>query len=183
MAAAGIGGWVRAAAAAGCLVGLAACQSADQSADVAAAQQRISQAELEAFCPPARTREGFSFHTTYAKGGEGDPAKVAYQASIVDVTRDCQRADGMMTITVAAAGRVVPGPAGAPSSVNLPIRVTAIRGSETIHSQLIRQAVPVDPAAGAAQFLVRDSSVVIPIPERRDVVIYVTFDGAKPEAG
>ncbi|MGO4836962.1 hypothetical protein AB4144_32425, partial [Rhizobiaceae sp. 2RAB30] len=60
---------------------------------------------------------------SYAKGGQDDPTKLAYQAAMTDVTRSCTRANGMMTINVAAAGKIITGPAGAPGAVTMPIRI------------------------------------------------------------
>lgn len=165
-------------------IGLAACQSGgagEGTSDAATTGQprpQITQNELEAFCPPVTIRHGTASYNAFAKGGQGDPTKVTYQASISDATRACTRAGGMMTITVAIAGRVVPGPAGAPSSVTMPIRIAVTRGDEVLYSQMIKDPVALDASNAATQFLVKDSNVVIPIPERPTVRVQVGFDEA-----
>lgn len=171
---------------AGCVFGLSACQSSKGDTgetmspqDAAQPKTQISQTDLEAFCPPVTIRQGTASYSSYAKGGNGDPAKLSYQASVSQATRSCVRADGTMTITVAAAGRVVPGPAGAPASVTLPIRVAVTRGDEVLYSQMIKDSVSLGSANAATQFLVKDSNVTIPVPDRQNVQVLVGFDDAK----
>jgi hypothetical protein len=86
----------------------------------------------------------------------------------------------MMTINVAAAGRVVPGPAGAPGAVKLPIRVAVVRGEEVLYSQLHDYQVAVD-SSGAAQFVFNDPNVTIPIPPDQAVRVFAGFDEGPPK--
>ena len=137
---------------------------------------RITQSELEAFCPPVQLRQDSAVLSRYAPGGEGNPAMLSYQAWIGETTRSCRRANGMMMIDVASAARVIPGPAGAPSQVNMAVRVTVRRGDETLYSQVLNIPVAVDPSRGATQFLIRDPNIVIPVPSRRDVLVQVGFE-------
>lgn len=169
----------------GFAAGLAACQSGGSAGEAATAEEaaspqrpQITQNELEAFCPPVNIRQGTASYNAYARGGQGDPAKITYQASISNATRACTRADGMITITVAIAGRIVPGPAGAPASVTMPIRIAVTRGDEVLYSQMIKDAVTLGSSNAATQFLVKDPNAVIPIPERRNVRVQVGFDDA-----
>jgi hypothetical protein len=164
------------------LAALAGCQTNDgptgesmSTKDLAGQQPKINQSELEAFCPPVRVRQGTAVLNRYARGGDGDPSRLAFQASIGETTRACTRADGNMTINVAAAGRLIPGPAGAPGSVTLPIRIAVTRGDEVLYSQLQRIDVAVS-GQGAAQFLFKDPNVVIPIPPERNVMVQLGFD-------
>lgn len=168
------------------LLALAGCQSNDSqtgqsmsTTDLASNRPKINQGELEAFCPPVRVRQGTAAINRYARGGEGDPTKLSYQASIGETTRACSRADGNLTINVAAAGRVVAGQAGAPTSVTLPVRIAVTRGDEVLYSQLQRLEVAINPQQ-ATQFVFRDPNVVIPIPPERNVLVQLGFDdGAK----
>jgi hypothetical protein len=75
---------------------------------------RITDVELRAYCPKVDLREGTAFYRTYEKGGKEteDETKVIYQAALSETSRDCKFANGVLTMTVAAAGRVVPGPKG-----------------------------------------------------------------------
>ena len=63
----------------------AGCQSGDsaRTLDVAGdqkpAEQKVTEAELRGFCPRVTLRDGTSFFSTYAGGGQDDPTKVVYQ--------------------------------------------------------------------------------------------------------
>ena len=83
------------------------------------------------------------------RAAQDDPTKIIYQASISDVTRSCTRADGMLTMNVAVAGRVVPGPVGTPGNVTMPIRIVVVRGEEVLYSQLHKHQVAIGRRRGA----------------------------------
>src|SRR5690349_10864301 len=118
----------------GFILAAAGCQSGDSAnaLDVASvskpAQEKVTEAELRAFCPGVSLRDGTAYFNTYQKGGDGDATKVIYQASISDVTRTCRTTDGTMTMNVAVAGRIVPGPAFAAGTITMPIRIVATHG-------------------------------------------------------
>ena len=162
----------------GFMLSVAGCQSGDGAAALAdgtEAQPQVRESELRAYCPAVTLREGTAAYATYERGAEpGDRSKIIYQASIADVTRRCERADSIMTITVAAAGRVVPGPVGSAGTITMPIRVVAMQGSEVLYTKLHKHQVTV--AAEATQFLFTDPNVVIPIPEDGTVQLYAGFD-------
>ncbi len=141
-------------------------------------QEKILESELRAYCPGVILRDGTAFYKSYAKGGQDDPTKLAYQAAIADVTRSCTRANGMMTINVAAAGKIVTGPAGAPGSVTMPIRIVVVRGDEVLYSKLHQHKVDVGPSA--TQFVFNDPNVVIPEPEPGSVRVFAGFDEGPP---
>lgn len=162
----------------GFMLSAAGCQSGDRAAAPAegtVAEPQVRESELRAYCPAVTLREGTAAYATYERGAApGDRSKIIYQASIADVTRSCARADGMMTITVAAAGRVVPGPVGGAGTITMPIRVVAMQGSEVLYTKLHQHQVTV--GAAATQFLFTDPNVVIPIPDNGTVQMYAGFD-------
>ena len=144
---------------------------------------KILQSELRAYCPGVTVRQGTAAYTSYAKGGDGDSSKVVYQASISDATRSCTRADGTMTIKVAAAGRIVPGPLAKAGTVTVPIRVAVTLGDEVLYSQLHKYQVEVSDTKTATQFVFSDPNVNIPIPPDRQGRVYVGYDeGPKKNA-
>ena len=126
-------------------------------------------------------REGTASFTNYAKGGDGDPTKLVYQASISDVTRSCTRANGTMTIKVAVAGRVVPGPLATAGPVTMPIRVAVTQGDEVLYSQLHKYQVNVD-ANSATQFVFTDPNVNIPIPPDGQGRVFAGYDDGPKKA-
>lgn len=171
---------------AGFLFLAAGCQSndaattLDSGAAPAAPEGKILQSELLAYCPQVTLRQGTAYFSTYERGGQDDPAKVIFQASIGEVTRSCTRSGGMVTINVAAAGRIVPGPLGKAGSVTMPIRVVVVRGSEVLYTKLHRYQVQVASANAATQFMFNDPAVVIPEPPEQNVEIFAGFDEGPP---
>jgi hypothetical protein len=167
---------------------LAACQSNGSGGGVRTAgddalppppSEKVKQSDLLGYCPRVTLQEGTASFHSYAKGGEGDPAKLRYQASIADVTRSCKRENGMLNITVAIAGRIVPGPAGAPGTISMPIRIAMLEGDRVIYSQLHKHEV----AAGAqvTQFIFTDPGLSIPEPSQRNIRILAGYDEGPPK--
>lgn len=172
---------------AGFTLAAAGCQSGDsgQVLDVSGdapkpPQEKILESELRAYCPPVTLREGTAFYRTYAKGAKDDPSKLAYQASLSDVTRSCTRNNDMMTINVAAAGRVVTGPAGATGTITMPIRIAVVRGDEVLYTQLHKYQLNVTDTTAATQFVFNDPNVAIPIPTERNVQVFAGYDEGPP---
>ncbi len=175
---------------------LSACNTGDTggalnlggNTEAKAQEQRILQSELTGFCPQVTLREGTAYFTSYAKGaekedGSKDPALAIYQASISDVTRSCSRANGMLTINVAVAGRVVPGPKASGASVTLPIRVAMVTdGTNVLYSQLQQFQVTVNPSDAATQFVFNDPNGAVPLESAKAIQIFVGFDEGAPKA-
>lgn len=171
----------------GFMLAVAGCQSSDGGGflgggakkdpqQIAAEEGKILASELLAYCPNVTLRDGTAFFNNYAKGGQGDSAKLLYQAAITDVTRSCTRADGMMTIKVGVAGKVVTGPAGGPGTVSMPIRIAVVRGDEVLYSQIHKNTVQVTDTSTATQWVFTDPNVVIPVPTARDIQIFAGYD-------
>lgn len=170
----------------GMLLALAGCQS--NSGDVlnvqdkqAASGEKVLASELNAYCPTLTLREGTAYFNTYARGGQDDASKIVYQASIGEVTRDCKRANGQLTMNVAAAGRIVPGPQGTAGTITMPIRVVVTRGSNVLYSQLHQHKVQVSDTTSATQFVFNDANVTVPEPSARDYQVFVGYDEGPPK--
>ena len=168
------------------LAALAGCQSGDRlgALDLGGGARsqdqqtdQINVQELLAYCPQITLRLEDAIRDTYARGGEGDPAKLIQRASITEATRSCSFNGGTMSIDIAVAGRIVPGPVGSAGTVRLPLRVTVTRDLEEIYSQQHIQEVAVTDTAGATQFLFTDSSFSMPNPTARNIRVFVGIDG------
>jgi hypothetical protein len=145
------------------------------------AREQVSESVLRAYCPHLQLRSGTAFYTAYKNRAEQTAKNVIYQASIDEVTRSCvYNADGSATMTVAAAGKVVTGPAGSAGTINLPIRVAVLRSGEVVASTLHKYAVAVTDTSGATQFIYNDPTVVIPGPVDRSLQVFVGFDRGPP---
>lgn len=121
------------------------------------------------YCPQITLREG----TAILRKGEGDGLQ--YVASIVSTSRECRVLNGELRMKVGISGRVVPGPAAKPGELGLPIRVVVLRGADVLYSEMGSQAVALQPG-NSPTFVYVDSTVVVPEPSRKDLVIYAGFD-------
>lgn len=149
--------------------------------DTGAEPGRITDVELRAYCPKVDLREGTAFYRTYEKGGREteDANLVIYQAALSETSRDCKYENGTLTMTVAAAGRVVPGPKGKAGTITMPIRVAVTRGDEVLYSKLSTQEVQIA-ETGATQFVFKDTQVSFPQPTARNIQVYIGYDEGPP---
>lgn len=156
---------------------LAACQTAStQDTLGSAVEEKVTEADLRAYCPRVQLNEGTAFLQTYTDGNDGNAEELIYQASISDVTRTCRYRNGQLFITVAAAGRVVNGPQGTGGNITMPIRVAVKEGDQLPYSRLGKFDVTVTPGAGASQFIYKDDQIVLPEPAIRNIQILVGYD-------
>lgn len=170
---------------AGFMLAAAGCQSGDAGGvlglgggakEPKSQEGKVLASELLAFCPRVIVKEQEGALNRYAKGGEDDPAKLAWQAAISESTRSCNRQTGMLAMNVAVAGRIVTGPVGASGAVTLPIKISVVRGDgEVLYSQVHNHQVALS-GGQAQQFLFNDPNVVVPIPENNSIQVFAGFD-------
>ncbi|EEZ32494.1 lipoprotein [Brucella sp. NF 2653] len=139
-------------------------------------EKRISETELRAYCPSVSLRDGTAFFNTYEKGGDKDPERVIYQAALTDTTRSCQYSNGTLTMDIAGAGKVVPGPKYKTGTIVMPIRVAIRQGDQVVYSKLHKQRVSITNPDTATQFVFNDKGVTIPMPDKQNVQIFIGFD-------
>jgi hypothetical protein len=111
-----------------------------------------------------------------------DPTKIIYQASISDVSRDCSRANGQLTMKVGVAGKIVPGPMFTPGTITMPIRIAVMHGTDVLYSQIHPYQIQVSDPSTATQFVFTDSNVVVPEPSAKDYQVYAGYDETAPAA-
>lgn len=171
---------------------------------------KVLSSQLQAYCPKVTLRDGTAFFNTYGKGSQKpkkktdaadadaqaaqpapdgtivdpnkDPTKIIYQASITDVTRDCSRANGQLSMKIAVAGKVVPGPMFTPGTITMPIRVAVMHGTEVLYSQIHPYQIQVSDPSTATQFVFTDSNVVVPEPTAQDYQAFAGYDEVTPKA-
>jgi hypothetical protein len=167
----------------GFMLAAAGCQSSDKgilgvggNQAATAQQEKVKASDLLAYCPKISLREGTAYFSTYARGGQDDASKLIYQASIADVTRDCTRDSGTLTMNVAVAGKVVPGPLGTTGSITMPIRVVVLRGAEVLYSKLHQYKLQVADTSAATQFVFKDAEVSVPLPSASNYQVFAGFD-------
>ena len=142
-------------------------------------------------CPQVTVRAGAS---TYGVGATGKPAvgnDVRFQASITKMARECIRNGGEITARIGIQGRVIAGPAGAPPSVEVPLRVAVVQGGvgeKVIASKAYRTTVVMsDGSSVPFTFVAEDLSYPVPSAAVADsYIFYVGFDpqalGPEPKA-
>jgi hypothetical protein len=143
-----------------------------------------TEAQVEENCPPVTIRAGAS---TYAVGASGKPAtgnEVRFQATITKTARDCTKANGEITARIGIQGRVIAGPAGAPGSVEIPLRVAVVQGGvseKVIATKPYRTTVAMSEEGNVPFSLVADD-VVYPIPPGAVADSYIFYIGFDPQA-
>lgn len=170
---------------------LAACSTADTKSALGLGATQTAAAPQPAVvqgnCPRIVLRDGTAYHDAYVGGtkpaadGSMDQAKLMYQASIANTTRQCRLEGGQMVITVQVAGRIVLGQAGAKGNAKLPIRVAVTDGDKVLYSELVpfEAALPVNEPS--SQFLFSKDNVTIPA-GADTAMIYVGFDNGNDKA-
>ena len=142
-------------------------------------------------CPPLIIRSGAS---TLSVGVPGKPATggdMRYQANITRTARDCEQQGDQVTGRVGIEGRIIVGPAGAPPTVEIPLRVAVVKetaqGTKAIFTKLYRTSaeMPADGGNGSYSLVIEDISYPVPSSaDNESYIYYIGFDpnGLKPEA-
>src|SRR6195952_5973020 len=82
-------------------------------------------------CPPVSIRAGASTYAVAAPGKQPVGNDLRFQVTITKTARDCTLNGGEITARIGVQGRVIAGPAGAPSTVEIPLRVAGGQGGGT----------------------------------------------------
>jgi hypothetical protein len=82
----------------------------------------------EVNCPQVTIRFGASTYAVAAPGKQAVGNDVRYQASIGKLARECIKAGDEITAHIGIQGRVIAGPAGAPATVEVPLRIAVVQG-------------------------------------------------------
>lgn len=61
-------------------------------------------------CPDMQIRTGGQVHVVYDRSGTTDPSRVRYQATILQISRECYRTGDVIEVVVHVSGRIVGGP-------------------------------------------------------------------------
>lgn len=141
-------------------------------------------------CPSVQIRFGAS---TLSVGVPGKPASgsdLRYQGTITRTARDCNLSNGQITARIGIQGRVIVGPAGAPSTVDVPIRVAVVQDGapeKIIFTKAFKTSVELPAGELNSEFSLVAEGLVYPVPTAAandQYIFYVGFDpaGVKPEA-
>jgi len=148
------------------------------------ADPSLSENQVEDNCPPVSIRAGAS---TYAVGLPGKNAAgndLRYQATITKTARECRKAGDDITARVGIQGRVIVGPAGAPATVEIPLRVAVVIGGvneKVIATKAYHTTVEMS-EDGSTPFSLVAEDLVYPMPTAATVDSYIFYIGFDPQA-
>jgi len=130
-------------------------------------------------CPPIKVRPGAEAVYYYGKGQVGNPKDLQYQAVIDKQSRNCVVSPNQITIKMGVIGRLMLGPAGNQTSVDLPLRFAVESNGTPLFTEKYDVPVTLSPPAQAGDFVKVVDNLVIPYLGGEDIVIWVGFDSAK----
>src|SRR4051812_7644334 len=135
-------------------------------------------------CPPVAVRAGASTFAVAPPGKQPLGNDLRYQATITKTARQCTIDAGQITARIGIQGRVIAGPAGAPSSVQIPLRVAVVQGGvgeKTIATKAYQTTVSMSEDSSVPFTLVADD-LVYPAPTDGTGDSYVFYIGFDPQA-
>jgi hypothetical protein len=135
-------------------------------------------------CPPVSIRAGASTYLVAAPGKEAIGNDVRFQATITKTARDCTRNGGEIIARIGIQGRVIAGPAGAPETVQVPLRVAVVQGGvneKTIATKAYRTTVTMA-EDGSVPFTLVADDLVYPVPAGAVADSYIFYIGFDPQA-
>ena len=139
-------------------------------------------ASLDDDCPSVDIRAGASTLSVATKTQQATAGDLRYQLTFTQTARQCALAGRTVRIKVGVEGRVIVGPAGAPSQVDVPVRYAVVREGiepKTIVTKFRRFPLAIPPGATNVPFtdIVEDLSFPMPsLVELQAYVVYVGFD-------
>jgi len=107
-----------------------------------------------------------------------------YQATITRTARDCKQNGDQITARIGILGRVIAGPAGNPTTVEIPLRVAVVQGGvqeKTIATKVYRTTVSMN-EEGSVPFSLVAEDVVYPVPPGATGDSYIFYIGFDPQA-
>jgi hypothetical protein len=152
----------------------------DRSAMAAAPETPLMDVDKD--CPTVDIRQGASTLSVATKVQQATAGDLRYQLSFTQLARQCALAGPLLRMRIGVQGRVIVGPAGAPSQVEAPVRyAVVIEGVEpkTVATKFRRVPVAIPPGSNHVTFtdVEEDLSFPVPSPAAIDAyVVYVGFD-------
>jgi hypothetical protein len=148
------------------------------------AAPKVEQDTGDLTCPDVKIRAGAS---TYAVGLPGKQAignDLRFQATITKTARECSLNAGQITARIGIQGRIIAGPAGAPSSVQVPLRVAVVQAGvneKTIATKAYQTTVNMT-ESGSEPFTLVAEDLAYPVPPGGANDSYVFYIGFDPQA-
>jgi hypothetical protein len=156
----------------------------DEPAQTATPAAPDKQIPSDLYCPPVSIRAGASTYAVAAPGKQPVGNDLRFQATITKTARECNYNAGEITARIGIQGRVIAGPAGAPSSVQVPLRVAVVQGGvseKTIATKVYQTTVNMT-ESGSEPFTLVAEDLVYPAPSGAVGDTYIFYIGFDPQA-
>src|SRR3954454_21259533 len=140
--------------------------------------------ETDLTCPPVTVRAGASTFSIALPGKQAAGNDLRYQAVISKLARECSIEAGQITARIGIQGRVIAGPAGAPPSVQVPMRVAVVQsgiGEKVVATKAYQTTVSMTENSSVPFVIVVDD-LIYPAPPGGLVDSYVFSVGFVPQA-
>jgi hypothetical protein len=140
--------------------------------------------ETDLTCPSVAVRAGASTFAVALPGKEAVGNDLRYQATITKTARECTINAGQITAKIGIQGRVIAGPAGAPSAVQIPLRVAVVQagvGEKVIATKAYQTTVSMTEDS-SVPFSIVAEDLVYPAPPGAVADSYVFYIGFDPQA-
>ena len=135
-------------------------------------------------CPPVSIRAGASTYAVAAPGKQPVGNDLRFQATITRTARECSINGSEITARIGIKGRVIAGPAGAPQTVQVPLRVAVVQSGiseKTIATKAYQTTVTMS-EGGSEPFTLVADDLVYPAPSGAVADNYVFYIGFDPQA-
>jgi hypothetical protein len=136
-------------------------------------------------CPPVAIRAGASTYAVAAPGKQAVGNDVRFQATITKTARECVQSGAEITAHIGIQGRIIVGPAGAPGSIEIPVRIAVVQGGvgeKVIATKAYRTTVTMTNDEGSEPFTLVADDMVYPVPSVNDADKYIFYIGFDPQA-
>ncbi len=135
----------------------------------------------EVDCPLVKVRAGASTYGVAPPGKQPVASELNFQATITRTARDCRRINnGQIAARVGVQGRVIAGPAGAPATVEVPVRVAVVQTGvqeRVLTTKVYKTTVSMTAEGGSFSLVGEDLIYNMPAQLTSDsYLFYVGFD-------
>ena len=155
-----------------------------EEAPAPGAPPAAAEAPSDLSCPPVSIRAGASTYQVAAPGKQPVGNDLRFQVTITRTARECSFNAGEITARIGIQGRVIAGPAGAPSSVDVPIRVAVVQSGvqeKTVATKAYQTSVSMT-EDGSVPFTLVAENLVYPAPSGAVGDSYIFYIGFDPQA-
>ncbi|WP_246756430.1 hypothetical protein [Bradyrhizobium neotropicale] len=159
-------------------------KSEEQPAEKPPAPAGGQSSESDVLCPPVAIRSGASTYAVGAPGKEPVGSDLRFQATITRTARECALNGGDITARIGIQGRIIVGPAGAPPTVQVPLRVAVVQGGvseKTIATKAYQTTVTMG-EGGSEPFTLVAEDLTFSAPSADVAENYIFYIGFDPQA-